>query len=232
MGHDADGDTAIMNGRPWSKRELAVIRRDYPHEPTMAIAARIGRSLTGVYRAATKLGIKKSAVFNASSESGRLTKLTAGGVTHRFKKGQTPWNAGTKGIVTGGVATQFKKGCRSGQAAKNWMPIGSHRIDQDGYLRRKITDNGYAPKDWEAVHRLVWTQAHGPIPSGHVIVFKPGRATAKLSAITLDAIECVSRQELMRRNSYHNNYPKELAQLIQLRGAVQRQINKRGRDAE
>jgi hypothetical protein len=34
----------------------------------------------------------------------------------------------------------------------------------------------------------------------------------------------MSRAESMRRNSYHN-YPKELAQLIQLRGALNRKIN-------
>lgn len=31
----------------------------------------------------------------------------------------------------------------------------------------------------------------------------------------------------MRRNSYHTNYPKDVQLLIQLRGAVNRQINKR-----
>jgi hypothetical protein len=45
--------------------------------------------------------------------------------------------------------------------------------------------------------------------------------------ITLGRLELISRAENMRRNSYHTRYPKEVAQLIQLRGALNRQINKR-----
>lgn len=36
----------------------------------------------------------------------------------------------------------------------------------------------------------------------------------------------------MRRNSYHTRYPKEIGLVIQLKGALQRQINKRERDAK
>jgi len=35
----------------------------------------------------------------------------------------------------------------------------------------------------------------------------------------------------MRRNSYHTRYPKEVAQLIQLKGALNRKINRRSRQA-
>ena len=41
----------------------------------------------------------------------------------------------------------------------------------------------------------------------------------------------MTRAELMKRNSYHNRYPKEVARLVQLRGAVTRQINKRSNQA-
>jgi hypothetical protein len=83
-------------------------------------------------------------------------------------------------------------------------------------------------KNWVPVHRLVWIEHHGPIPAGHAVAFKPGQHTSVLEEITLDRLELVSRAELMRRNTYHK-YPKEIAQLIQLRGALQRQINKRER---
>ena len=49
-----------------------------------------------------------------------------------------------------------------------------------------------------------------------------------LEEITLDKVECISLAENMRRNSCHQ-YGKEIARLIQLRGAVSRQINKRGK---
>lgn len=220
-----------MNGRPWTKRELAVIRREYPHKATKLIAATLRRPLSGVYRTANGLGVKKSAAFLASSESGRLTKLNAAGVAYRYPKGHVPANAGLRrpGYAPGRMAdTQFKKG-RLPSEARNYKPIGSFRICADGLLERKVTDDPkiVPARRWIGVHRLVWADANGPIPEGHAVVFKPGHATTDLEKITLDVLELISRAELMRRNSYHTNYPKDIAQLIQLRGALQRQINRR-----
>jgi hypothetical protein len=224
-----------VNGRPWTKREIAIIRRDYPHKATKIIAADLGRPLSGVYKAANDLGVKKSATFLASSESGRLTKLSAAGVAFRYPKGHVPANAGLRrpGWAPGRMATtQFKKG-RHASESRNYKPIGTLRICADGLLERKVTDDPkiVPARRWVGVHRLVWSAANGPIPAGHAVVFKPGRATTDIEKITIDALECVSRPELMRRNSYHTNYPKPIRQLIQLRGAVQRQINKRSKNA-
>lgn len=220
-----------MNGRAWTKREIAIIRRDYPRKATKLIAAALRRPLCGVYRAATVLGVKKSAKFLASSESGRLTKLTQSGVPYRFKKGTVPANKGLRrpGWARGRMReTQFKKGHRPA----DWVPIGSYTIDSDGYLKRKLYDDGLPQNRWAYVHRLVWIEENGPIPLGHAVAFKPGRRTTELAKITPDALDLVSRAELMRRNSYHFNYPKEIGELIQLRGAVQRQINRRERHAK
>ena len=76
---------------------------------------------------------------------------------------------------------------------------------------------------------LVWQAAHGPVPKGHIVVFKPGRRSAELSRIILDAVECISRAEHARRNHPRSKSP-ELGRLVQLRGAITRQINKRSRD--
>lgn len=210
-----------MNGRAWTKREIATVRRDYPNLPTAQIAATLDRPMSGVYRCAYALGLEKSAAFRASPLSGRLVKGCAErGRATRFVKGQKSWNTGTKGIVTGGVETQFKKGNRP----HTWKPLGSERL-LDGYLCRKMTDTGYSPRDWVPVHILMWREAFGAIPPKHTVCFKDKDRTH----IRLDNLELVSREELMRRNSYHTNYPREIAQLIQLRGAVQRQINRRER---
>jgi len=206
------------------------VRTDYPHKQTKLLAAHLKRPLSGVYQMAADLGVKKSAAFLASSESGRLTKLSAAGIAYRYPKGHVPANAGLRrpGWSAGRMReTQFKKGQMSGQAARHYKPIGSYRINADGYLDRKLSDVGPPQKRWACVHRLVWVQAHGPIPNGHAVTFKAGRATTEIEKITVDALELVSRAELMRRNSYHTNYPKPIRRLIQLRGAVQRQINKR-----
>jgi hypothetical protein len=79
----------------------------------------------------------------------------------------------------------------------------------------------------------VWEAAHGPVPPGHAVVFRPGRRSSELARITVDGLELITRAELMRRNTHHN-LPPEVSQLIQLRGALNRKIRNRTKahDAE
>lgn len=143
------------------------------------------------------------------------------GADFRFKPGHATWNKGLKG-VNGKSATTFKKG----DMPQTWVPIGSKRIDKDGNLTIKVADVGPRRERWQPMHRLVWIAANGPIPDGCFVVFKAGQKTAQEEQITLDRLECVNRAENMRRNSVHR-LPKEIAQTIQLIGALNRQINKR-----
>jgi hypothetical protein len=92
-----------------------------------------------------------------------------------------------------------------------------------------VSDTGYPPRDWQSAHRLVWIAANGPIPAGHVVRFKDGRHTTEVEKITIDALECITLAENMRRNSFCNNYPPEMVKLIQTRGHMNRMINKRQR---
>ena len=122
--------------------------------------------------------------------------------------------------------TQFKP--RAPHESRNYRPIGSLRVSREGYLERKVSDDHPVPaRRWVGVHRLVWEQAHGPVPPGHAVVFKPGRRTTVEAEITLDRLECITRADLMRRNSYHTNLPPEVARLVQLRGVLNRKINNR-----
>ncbi len=82
------------------------------------------------------------------------------------------------------------------------------------------------------MHRLVWIAANGPVPEGHIVVFKPGRRTTELKEITPDAVELITRVENMRRNTVHAKYPRELARLVQLRGVLSRQINRKAKEAK
>lgn len=219
-----------MNRRPWTKRELAVLRREYPHRQTKLIATKLGRSASTTYQKAIKLGLRKSAEYLASPAARRLDGKI--GSAHRFTKGHQTWNKGTHWTAGGRSAeTRFKPGQLSGRARQLLKPLGALRTNKDGYLERKVTTEGRGAQRWKSAHRLVWEAANGPVPPGHVVVFKPGRRTAKLDEIELDGLDLVTRQELMRRNTLHR-YPKEIARLIQLRGALNRQINKRVSHAE
>lgn len=209
---------------PWTTEQEVHLRARYPHEKTEQIAADLDRPMYSVYNKAYALGLKKSAEYLASPDAQRLRRGDNVGAAYRFPKGHVPANKGVKGVCYEGCKpTQFKPG----QKPHTWKPIGTERLSKEGYLQRKMADTGCTRRDYVAVHHLIWKEAGRDIPQGHALSFKDGNKTN----ITLENLELVSRADLMRRNTYHN-YPKEIAQLIQLRGAVQRQINKRSKQNE
>lgn len=227
-----------MNGALWTPEDIAKLERDYADRPTAELAAEMGVSVARVYAKANELGLHKSEAFYESDRSGRIQR----GRQHpkmiatQFQKGHVPWTAGTKGLAgvhPNSVRTQFRKGEMAGAARAKYVPIGTHRISKDGYLERKVTDDpALVPtRRWTAVHRLVWEEAHGPIPKTHVVCFLPGRRTNVLDEITLDALELVHRGELARRNHPRSRDP-ELAKLVQLKGAITRQVNRIAREAK
>lgn len=212
----------------WSDDEIATLRQLYPNHKTEDVATVLGMPVERVYQKANSIGLHKSAEYLASPAAGRLDGVR--GASSRFVKGQISWNKGLKGVV--GVqeacrATQFKKG-RPAHEARNYSPIGSERITKDGYLERKMTDDpALSPaRRWTAVHRLVWVEAHGPVPAGHVVVFKAGMKTTVADEITSDKLECITYADNMRRNTLHR-YPKEVVSLIRMRGALNRHINQK-----
>lgn len=115
---------------------------------------------------------------------------------------------------------------RCGTARYNYLAIGTERVSADGYLERKVSDD---PKKrrWVGVHRLVWETAMGVIPNGMAVVFREGCRSVRVDKITPDRLELVTRQELMRRNNYYRTFPREVAELIQLKGVLNRKINSR-----
>lgn len=208
-----------MTRTHYTKDEEAYLLKHYADTPTREIAERIGHSERSVYDKAHHLGLKKSAEFLASSMSGRLKANSTLGKSTQFKPSQTPWNKGLH-FVSGGrsAETRFKPG----QRPWNHHPIGHERLSKDGYLQVKMTDTGITRHDYVFVHRMVWETEHGAIPVDHVVIFKDGNK----KNIELSNLQCLSRTELMAKNTVHN-LPKPLAELVQLRGAITRQINKR-----
>ena len=204
----------------WTPEMIATLRAEYPDTRTQDLAERLGVTPYQAYGKAWKLGLKKSDEFLASPVARRLNGVT--GSATRFVAGQRPWNYGMKGLTIGGKEHWFAKGVRQGKASELYQPIGAERLSKDGYLQRKINDDLPAQRRWRGVHQILWEAEHGQVPPGHAVVFRDGDKTH----ITLDNLELVTRAELMRRNSYHR-YGEEIAKLIQLRGAVTRQINRR-----
>ena len=218
-----------MTVRKWSAAELALLRELYPDVPAADVAALLGRPVGPVHQTAARYGITKSAAFYASDLSSRIQRgrTSPSMVRNQFTPGFTPWNKGLKGWSAPGVErSQFKPGHRP----QTWVPVGSYRINGDGYLDLKVADvPGPSNLRWHAVHRLVWEAAHGPIPTGHIVVFKPGKRTTELAKITADILECIDRAEHARRNHPRTKSP-ELAKLVQLKGAITRQVNRINRE--
>jgi hypothetical protein len=135
-------------------------------------------------------------------------------------------------VVTKPRRNNWFKAGRPVDACYGYVPIGTTRI-RNGQLLRKVTDDrSTSPaRRWVPVARLVWEATHGPIPNGLLVTFKEGRSTTDESKITPDCLELVDRSQLMRRNNYFNALPREVAEIIQLKGALTRKINRRSKQA-
>jgi hypothetical protein len=206
--------------KPWTPAQVRKLLALYPNMLTVKVARLLRMKLRRVYQKASGLGLKKSAAFMASDASGRLTKLTAKGRVHRFPRGHRPWNAGLKGWQAGGRArlTQFKKGNYSKRWDREIYRVGALRITRDR-LEIKVREG---LRSWEGLARFVWMTERGPIPRGRMVRAINGDP----DDTRIENLRLGDRVELMNENTYHR-YPKEIANLIQLRGALNRQINKR-----
>lgn len=95
-----------------------------------------------------------------------------------FSKGQVAHNKGkAMPYSAASAATQFKKG----QRPHSYRGPGHESTDsKDGYVWIVIAErNPYTGADTRRVqkHKWLWTQAHGPVPEGHVLKCLDGDKT-------------------------------------------------------
>ena len=204
----------IVRRRFWTEEQTAWLIALFSDNQSADVAFALSMSVFRVNNKAYSLGLHKTPEYLASPLACRLRRGDNVGAAYRFQKGQPAWNKGVP-HSTGVSRTRFKRG----QMPHNWKPVGHERINVDGYREVKIAE----PKLFAQLHRLVWLSNFGRVPRGKIIVFKDRN---KLNCDPSN-LEAISRVENMRRNSYHLNYPKPVALAIQLKGALQRQINRR-----
>ena len=122
------------------------------------------------------------------------------GFNGRFKKGNVPANKGQKGVCAKGAEKGwFKKG----QVSINHKPVGSERIDLDGYTLIKVAE----PNKWKLKHRVIYEKAYGPIPPNMAVIF----LDKNKRNFNINNLALVSREELAIINK--NNFIKENAAL-------------------
>jgi hypothetical protein len=182
----------------WSEEEVEIMVSNYPHISTKKVAELLGKSVKQCYCKANLLKLHKTSEYLATESSGRLK---TGNFGTFFPKGNIPWNKGMKGLQIGGEITQFKKG----SIPANHKPIGSTRIDEEGYTYIKIAE----PKKWALLHRHIFEQEHGKIERNEVVVFKDKNR----SNFDINNLEKISMTENMERNRI-TKYPVELQETI------------------
>lgn len=228
-----------MTRHRWTPADDRKLARLYQDRSAVECAEALGVTLGAIHNRVHFLGLSKSSEWIAERTRRRWAEGRHEGSLRGLALGRG-WNKGlpqsewlSEEARRRVARTHFCKGEMAGVAQLNWVPVGSQKV-RDGQLVRKITDDPaiYPAARWKPVARIVWEAANGPVPAGHIVRFKDGMSTTVEAEITLDRLECISRAENMRRNSYHTRYPKEVAQLIQLRGALNRKINTRQRKAK
>lgn len=217
-----------MGGRSWTPEEDAFLRAHYATCVTTDLARQLGRGHKATLNRANDIGLRKSVETIASIARERNRQRNEAGLANagHFQPGHATWNKGM-GYQAGGrsIATQFAPGNKPW----TWKPVGSLRI-VEGQLQRKVNDGpGNNTDRWKPVSRLVWEAANGPVPAGHLVVFKPGCATTDPALITLDAVELITRAEHAQRNSW-TRLPPELREITRLRATLTRFTNQRARD--
>jgi hypothetical protein len=178
------------------------LRGHYSDTPTKDLAVLLGLSVGAVYSRASDLGLRKSSEF--TSKQMRWAALCQASQATRFKKGQIPHNKGKKqhefmsaAAIARSVATRFRKG----NIPHNHRPVGSERINIDGYMEVKTAE----PNTWISKHCNIYREHHGDIPAGHMVIFKDGNHMN----CAIDSLMLISRQDNMRRNSLYN-YPEDI----------------------
>lgn len=114
------------------------------------------------------------------------------GMDTRFKKGNVPPNKGKKMS-----AEQYAKASRTmfkkGNISHNYRPVGSERVNVDGYIEIKVAD----PNKWKLKHRVVWEESNGKIPAGMNLVFRDNNPLNT----KLDNLMLVTRAENLEMNN-------------------------------
>ena len=207
-----------MQKRKWTQQEEETLIRLYEDPKVFAkdIATMLGRTLQQVYNKAMAMGLK--APKERLRIAGKIGNQHPRSIATRFHKGQIPPNKGKKvspEVYEKMSHTMFKKG----HISENKREVGAERVNVYGYIEIKVAE----PNVWRLKHRIVWEQHNGAIQTGYNVQFK----NHNTQDCRIENLYLISKAEQMRtENSLIAKYPKELQDVIRLKGVVNRQIQK------
>ena len=207
-----------MTKRKWTQQEEETLIHLYedPKVFPKDIAKMLGRTLPQVYNKARAMGLK--APMERIRMAGKIGMQHPKSIATRFHKGHTAPNKGKKvspEVYEKMSPTMFKKG----HISENKREVGAERVNVYGYIETKVAE----PNVWKLKHRIVWEQHNGVIPAGYNVQFK----NHNTQDCRIENLYLISKAEQMRtENSLIAKYPKELQDVIRLKGVVNRQIHK------
>lgn len=168
------------------KARRAVRWREHPEYGEFlrsAIPGRTEREIADAFEREFGIRLTRAQVKNAKARLGARSGTHGG----RFEPGHAPANKGRTWDEMGIPeesrermrATQFKP--RQIPHNARDLPIGSERLDRNGYIEVKVREHSPVPcsnKCWVMKHRLVWEEANGRrLKPGEVVLFCDGDRT-------------------------------------------------------
>jgi len=176
-------------------KEVRYIKEHYLTTPQKQMARELKRSSNFVREVLSRHKIKIPKKIRLAFTKGS-----------KFSADHVPANKGKKWSETHskeGIANSQKTQFKKGTLPHNTRPIGIiiTKKDKRGvpYKFKKLGHN-----NWMPLHRYNWIEANGPIPKGHIVVFKKGTTNCRLSNLKLISLE----YNLF--NNKHKGYPEEL----------------------
>lgn len=211
-----------MIRKVWTQEEIDILSRMYPDHFAKEIAGVLGRGVSSIYCKAQQLGLECTP--EKIRRSGLMSCNHPNNVAARFTKGHVSHNKGKKmppEVYSKVARTMFKKG----QTPVNHRDVGSERVNVDGYIEIKVAE----PNRWRLKHRVIWEQVNGAIPRGHNVQFKNHNPLD----CRIENLYLISREDQMaKENSFYAKYPKDLQEIIHLKGVVNRAIHKAERNGK
>lgn len=191
-----------------------LIRMLYPTVPSRFLSDYLGLTKSQLYNRVHNMGVKKNPRIKYLQN--RALRLNSG-MNYRFQPGQEAFNKGMKmnsELYAKVAPTMFKPGHKPVNTREDHAT--SIRADKTGreYSYTKIKDS-----KWVLTHRLIWEQAHGPIPVKHMVRFIDGNTMN----LNLSNLECIPMGENAIRNSIHR-FSGELQKVIRLKAKLNKQI--------
>ena len=210
--------------RRFTPEEDQYLRDHYLEQSLNQLADSLGRAMGSVAGRVRLLGLVVPEEVKQLRFEQSYKRLAESGKAHRYPKGHIPANKGKK------MDAETYEKCKATMFKPGQLPHNTKHFGKP-YLHTRKKKNGYVEKLWfiqegtnkRSAYLAYLCRQHGIDLTGKKPRLKPGFDHSRPP--TIDDIIIVSNRKNMKLNSLHR-YPPEVVKLVQLKGAIQRQINK------